>query len=216
MTPGPTAERRPYRSTLRHAQAAETRARILTSAATEFARRGYAGTSIPAIAAAAGVSPETVKLQGAKHELLLAAFELVFAGREGDGPIAADADMQETIRDVPDERFANFFAQTVAQFSARGAGLWAAFSAAAQSDDAVAAVHRDLLARRLEDHARIVDLFRERGLVTSTRSRTELAATLAHIASPEGYLLLVQGYGWSAEDYREWLSTATLATLAGA
>lgn len=215
MTPPPTDARRPYRSTLRSTQAAETRARVLTAAAAEFARRGYAGTSIPAIAAAAGVSPETVKLQGAKHELLLAAFELVFAGREGAGPIADDAAMQEALATIPDDGLASFFARTVAEFSARGAGLWAAFSSAARSDDAVAAVHRELLARRLEDHARVVDLFRDRGLVTSTRSRTELAAALAHLASPEGYLLLVEDYGWSVERYRAWLAGAARALLVG-
>ena len=50
--------KRPYRSDLRATQAAETRVRVLTAAAAEFSRRGYAGTSIPAIATAAGVSPE--------------------------------------------------------------------------------------------------------------------------------------------------------------
>lgn len=68
--------KRPYRSDLRASQAAQTRVRVLTAAAAEFARRGYGGTSIPSIATAAGVSPETVKMQGSKHELLLAAFEL--------------------------------------------------------------------------------------------------------------------------------------------
>jgi len=206
--------RRPYRSALRSAQAAETRVRVLTAAAVEFAARGYAGTSIPAIAAAAGVSPETVKLQGAKHELLLAAFELTFAGREGDDPIADDAAIQEVLATIPDDGLAAFFADTVAEFSARGAGLWAAFCAAARSDDAVAAAHRDLLDRRLEDHARIVDLFRTRGLVGSTRPRGELAAALAHLGSPEGYLLLVEDYGWSPARYREWLARATLDALA--
>lgn len=205
--------RRPYRSALRSAQAAETRARILAAAAAEFSRRGFAGTSIPAIAAAAGVSPETVKLQGAKHELLLASFELTFSGREGSEPIVDDAAMRGVLATIPAEGLPAFFAQTVAEFSARGAGLWAAFSAAARSDDAVAAVYRDLIARRLEDHARIVDLFRERGLVGSPRPRDELAAALAHVASPEGYLLLVEDYGWSLDRYRDWLADAVVRTV---
>jgi AcrR family transcriptional regulator len=206
--------RRPYRSDLRAAQAAETRVRILTAAAGEFSRRGYGGTSIPAIAASAGVSPETVKLQGAKHELLLAAFELAFAGREGDAPIAEDAHVQAALAELPIGETAAFFAQTAAEFSARGAGLWSAFSSAARSDDAVAEVHRELLARRLEDHALVVDLFAARGLVTSTAPRAELAAVLAHLASPEGYQLLVEDYGWSLDRYRDWLAAAALAAVA--
>jgi AcrR family transcriptional regulator len=189
--------KRPYRSDLRATQAAETRVRVLTAAAAEFSRRGYAGTSIPTIAAAAGVSPETVKLQGAKHELLLAAFELTFAGREGDAPIAQDADIQAAIAKLTPTELPGFFAATATSFNERGAGLWAAFSSAARSDEAVAAVHRDLLARRLEDHALAVDLL-------------ELAAALAHLASPEGYLLLVEDWGWSIDRYRAWVAETTL------
>ena len=206
--------RRAYRSDLRAAQAAETRERVLTAAAREFAARGYAGTSIPVIAAAAGVSSETVKANGAKHELLLAAFELTFAGREGSGPIADDADVQAAIASIPPEQYAEFFASTVVELSSRGARLWAAFSAAARSDENVAVVHRELLARRLEDHGRVVDLLRERGLVTSDAPRDELAAILAHLASPEGYLLLVDGYGWNEQRYRSWLADAVRRAVA--
>jgi AcrR family transcriptional regulator len=202
--------KRPYRSDLRATQAAETRVRVLTAAAVEFSRRGYAGTSIPTIAAAAGVSPETVKLQGAKHELLLAAFELTFAGREGDAPIAQDADIQAAIANLTPTELPGFFAATATSFNERGAGLWAAFSSAARSDEAVAAVHRDLLARRLEDHALAVDLLAAHGLVTSTAPRLELAAALAHLASPEGYLLLVEDWGWSIDRYRAWVAETTL------
>lgn len=209
--------RRPYRSTLRTEQAAGTRARILAAAAAEFARRGYAATSIPAIASAAGVSPETVKLQGAKHELLLAAFELTFAGREGDAPIADDADMQEALGDLATPAATvEFFADTVATFSARGAALWRAFTGAAQADDAVAAVYRDLMARRLADHRRVVELLDERGIVGTDTPHEVLAAELAHLASPEGYLLLVEDYGWSPEHYRRWLADAVLRAVAAA
>lgn len=205
--------RRPYRSHLRAAQATETRRRVLRAAAAEFARRGYAGTSIPAIAATAGVSPETVKLQGAKHELLLAAFEHTFAGREGDAAIANDPDIQEDVARLSPQELPGYFAATVTGFSARGAGLWAAFTAAARADESVAAVHRDLMERRLEDHRRVVDLLAEHGLVTSAAPRDELAAVLAHLASPEGYLLLVEDYGWSAERYRDWLADAVVRAV---
>jgi AcrR family transcriptional regulator len=52
--------RRRYRSPLREAQAAATRARILDAALEEFVARGYPGTSVAAIARTAGVSPETI------------------------------------------------------------------------------------------------------------------------------------------------------------
>jgi AcrR family transcriptional regulator len=52
--------KRPYRSPLRASQAEATRARILEAGLTLFATRGYPGTSVTAIARAAGVSPETI------------------------------------------------------------------------------------------------------------------------------------------------------------
>src|SRR5262245_26084593 len=52
--------KRRYRSPLREAQAAATRARILDAALQELSAGGYAATSVAAIAKAAGVSPETI------------------------------------------------------------------------------------------------------------------------------------------------------------
>jgi AcrR family transcriptional regulator len=52
--------KRRYRSPLREAQAAATRARILHAALDEFVAGGYPGTSVAAIARAAGVSAETI------------------------------------------------------------------------------------------------------------------------------------------------------------
>lgn len=121
--------------------------------------------------------------------------------------------MQAALAQIPGDGLAAYFAETASKFNARGSGLWSAFSAAARSDAAVAAVHRDLLARRLADHALVVDLFAARGLVASSAPRSELAAVLAHLSSPEGYQLLVEGYGWTVERYREWLASATLAAL---
>jgi AcrR family transcriptional regulator len=55
-----TIVKRPYRSPLRAAQAEATRQRILDAGLALFAERGYPATSITQIAAAAGVSPETI------------------------------------------------------------------------------------------------------------------------------------------------------------
>ena len=49
-----TANKRSYRSPRREAQAQETRALILASARALFTSRGYAGTTIEAVAAEAG------------------------------------------------------------------------------------------------------------------------------------------------------------------
>lgn len=64
---------RPYRSAVRKQQSAETRARIVEAARRCFLTDGYAGTSVTAIARAAGVSSQTVHTHfGAKAGLAAA------------------------------------------------------------------------------------------------------------------------------------------------
>src|SRR6266446_383888 len=68
-------QRRRYDSTLRQEQARQTRARILDAAQKLFAERGYANTSMEAIARAAGVATDTVYASfqskpGLLHKLL--------------------------------------------------------------------------------------------------------------------------------------------------
>src|SRR3954454_13535815 len=62
VNPTPPGPRRPDRSAKREAAALQTRARIRDAAETLFLRDGYAGTSMKAIAAQAGVSEKTMYL----------------------------------------------------------------------------------------------------------------------------------------------------------
>ncbi len=68
---------RRYRSELRRQQAEQTRERIVAAAAELFAAEGYARTTLAKIAAAAGVSTETVQTHGPKAALMVAAVEYV-------------------------------------------------------------------------------------------------------------------------------------------
>src|SRR5260370_35424863 len=73
--PNVKGQRRRYDSTLRQEQARQTRARILDAAQKLFAERGYANTSMEAIARAAGVATDTVYASfqskpGLLHKLL--------------------------------------------------------------------------------------------------------------------------------------------------
>ena len=75
---------RTYRSELRQQQAEQTRSRVVAAAAELFANDGYARTTLAKIAAAAGVSTETVQGQGPKAALLIAAAEFVGVGVSGE------------------------------------------------------------------------------------------------------------------------------------
>ena len=63
--------RRRYNSPLRAEQADGTRRRVLAAARELFLARGYAGTTVAAVAQAAGVSPDTIYVSlGGKQGLL--------------------------------------------------------------------------------------------------------------------------------------------------
>src|SRR5438552_1209252 len=66
-------EKRPYHSRVRQRQAEDTHRRILTAARSLFASRGYAATTLEAIAEIADVSPKTLgAVFGSKRALLAA------------------------------------------------------------------------------------------------------------------------------------------------
>ena len=84
----PEPERAPGRG--RRRGAPDTRAEILASARTLFAERGFAGTSVRAIAASAGVDPALVHhYYGSKDDLFLAALQIPVDPRELLAPVVA-------------------------------------------------------------------------------------------------------------------------------
>ena len=92
---------RAYHSPLRAAQAEQTRRRVLEAARRLFQRRGYAGTTVAAVADAAGVSPETIYLSlGGKRGLLEGVMEIT-------GPhesAATDETWWQMVADLPSAR----------------------------------------------------------------------------------------------------------------
>lgn len=78
-------ERRPYDSSRRQAQAAETRTAIVSAARDLFIAEGYGRTTIADIARAAGVSVETIYAAfGNKVTLLHRAWDLTVGGDDQD------------------------------------------------------------------------------------------------------------------------------------
>jgi AcrR family transcriptional regulator len=193
-----------YRSPLRDAQAAQTRARILDAAGEVFGRLGFAGASLARIAEHAGVSVETVKLVGTKGALLLAAFDRAFSGREMTGPISASEEGTQMLQ-APDQELVPRLVDFIAGANARVADLWPRVLEAAAGDADVAARLAQLQASRAEDMSQAVHHLRARGLCRSPRPDGELADVLSYLLAPEGYVRLVRECGWPPEDYRSWV-----------
>lgn len=196
-----------YVSPLRAAQAAATRRRILEAAASAFSSSGYAGASLAQIAEAAGVSVETVKQNGPKSALLLACFDLAFAGEEGDGPLYQREGLAE-LRAKPRAELLPGLIAFIATANSHVVRLWPRLVEASMMDADVAARLDALQQSRRVDMLGAITVLRDAGLCVSTAPDEDLAAQLSFLLSPEGYAQLVLESGWSTAQYQRWLATA--------
>ena len=97
-----TVKRRAYDSSSRKEAAKATRQSIFDAARRLFLERGYAGTTMPAIAQAAGVALDTVYATvGKKPTLFRLLIETAISGRDEAVP-AEERDYVRAIRAEPD------------------------------------------------------------------------------------------------------------------
>lgn len=206
---------RAYSSPLRAAQAAETRRRILEVAGELFAEDGYAATSLARLADAAGVSLETVKANGPKSALILAAFDQAFTGEVGDAgaaPIHA-RELGAQLLDNPADQLLRVFIDFVSGANERISRLWIALLDASMGDPAVAVGLESLQERRRSDFRAAIAVFRGRGLARREADDEQLAAALQFLVSPSSYVQLVLDSGWSMQQYRDWLVDTVERTI---
>src|SRR5438270_11397071 len=96
--------RRPYDSSRRQEQAQQNRWAVLQAAHHMFVERGFAATTMPAVASTAGVSVQTVyKAFGNKPRLAKAVFDTAIAGDDQPLPLLQRASL-DRVRNEHDPR----------------------------------------------------------------------------------------------------------------
>jgi AcrR family transcriptional regulator len=202
--------RRAYRSERRREQAASTRERVLASAARLFTERGFDGAAIAAIAADAGVSPETVYATFRNKRTLLG--ELVRrAVRGGDeAPVPAQAGPMALAAVTDRHEQLRLFARDIVLRLERVGPLLEVLATAARTDAELAALLERIHAERRANLGTFIDALTANGALRAERD--EALDTVWAIASPELHRLLTGTRGWTREQYCEWLA-ATLAAL---
>ena len=195
---------RSYRSTLRQQQAEATRARIFGAAAELFAREGYARTTLAKIAAAAGVSAETVQGQGPKAALLIAAIEYAGFGVVGEENVL-NLDVGRRLLTIDDlDEALDYVAETATDIHQRTAPLAPALFGGADADDELERYLDRLLASiKLQMH-RILDVLRDRGWLRTDVPFDELVETAVVVCGVETYLRITHRDGQSVDTYRRW------------
>jgi AcrR family transcriptional regulator len=204
---------RNYRSQLRQQQAEQTRSRVIAAAAELFAADGYARTTLAKIAAAAGVSVETVQGQGPKAALLIAAAELAGVGASGEEDILnLEIGRQLIASDDPSQAL-DFIATAVADIHKASAKLAPALFVGANSDPELDRYLSEFIAGINRQIRRVLDVFRDRGWLRGDVPFDELVETAAVLCSVENYLRMTHRDGWSIEAYRGWCRRMLAETI---
>lgn len=201
------------------ASRAETRRRLVVAAGELFAERGYAGSTVTAIAERAGVSLQTLYLAwGSKRQLLRAFMELRLSGSPSgvtdrtwadvarvrlQDSLPADADPQTYLRAV-----ASFFRAT-AEHAALG---WQLYRDAAAVDPEVREDQREFSRRRRATVAGVLDGLSSHALRIGM-SRDDAIDTVMVIAGPESYDLLVVQTGYDLDQFEVWIARTLIAAL---
>jgi AcrR family transcriptional regulator len=196
--------RRRYRSERRREQAEQTRARLLDAAARLFDERGYESATIAAIAAEAGVSPETVYARFDNKRGLLG--ELIERAVRGDdpAPVPDQAGVRAVTAATDRHEQLKLFAADVVLRLERVGPLVAVVDEGRGAPE-LAALYDRLHADRRRNLARLVAAL---GVESDAAVETVWA-----LASPELHRLLTRTGGWTRERYCEWLSESLAALL---
>lgn len=196
---------RSYHSELREQQALATRRRVLEAAAELFAADGYARTTMAKIAAAAGVSAETVQGMGPKAALMIAATEDAAFGVTGDRSIL-DMEFGRTLQGIDDvDAAVEYLAAGQTEIHQRTAKLALALIAGAGADPVLDRYLSELTAGIGRQLRRVVDVFRDRGWVRTDIPYDEVVETAVVLAGVETFLRFTHRDGHSVDAFRGWL-----------
>lgn len=203
----PPPPKRRYDASRRRQAAAETRRAIIAAARDLFLTRGYVATTMPAIAAAAGVALDTVYAAvGPKPVLFRHLIELAISGEDWPVP-AEERDYVRAIQVEPDpRRKLARYAQAVRAIQPRLAPLFRVLREAARSEPELAALWTEIAQRRARNMRLFVaDVAAAGGLRTGV-TVDEAADFVWATNAPEFYLLLVEERGWDPARFERWLT----------
>ena len=207
---------RVYRSSKREAQARLTRRRVLEAATTVFLKRGFAGSTMHAIASQAGVSVPTVELLfGTKGRLLKAAIDVAIAGDDEPVPVLDRSWTETAATAATTDDFLDIVASTITSAQQRSAGLVRALFEAASTDTELTELAEQMTAARATTAGWIVDELTRKTPLGADRTRQEAIDTVWILMDPAVFDLLTRQRHWTVRHYRRWLGTSVARLLIG-
>jgi AcrR family transcriptional regulator len=207
-------KKREYDSSSRKMAASVTRQTIVEAARETFLEKGYAATTMPAIAQAAGVALDTVYATvGKKPALFRLLIETAVSGSDG----ALPPEEREYVRAIRAETDAvkklQIYAAALRRIQQQLAPLFRVLQGAAPLDPELGALWQSISERRAANMRVFAADIAATGRLRPTLSVEKTADIIWSLNSPELYLLLVEDRGWSPEEFENWQADAWVRLL---
>ena len=208
---------RPVKADRRTQRREETASRLVEAATALFIEKGYATTTLTAVAERADIAPRTLYLHfPTKADLLLRCVAVAIAGDTepialADRPEMTDAMSAPTL----DERLDRMASLTASLMERTGPLLDVAFQAT-PSEPAIAAAAAAGRAETRRTHREFWHRIHADGLLPSRVDLEWLTETATIVSHAETYLLIDKTTGWDTDTYRRWLATTWRRLAAGA
>jgi AcrR family transcriptional regulator len=188
-------------------QAEATRSAIVEAARGLFLSRGYSGTTIEAIAAAANVASITVYATfGGKRGILDRVIATALVGDEDAVPLLEREGPQAVVRDTDQRRQVTQFATGIAAIMERVSPIFEVMRNAAPSEPEVAQLLETLLRERMHGMRLVVEAIARNGPLLEGVSVETATQTTWALSSPDLHRLLTVRLRWNSEQYGEWLA----------
>ncbi len=205
---------RRYDSTHRQKGAQETSRLILNAARQLFLERGYAATTMPAIAKQASVAVDTIYAScGRKPEILRTLLELAISGED----VPVDALHRDYVREMqaePDARRKLIrYAHAITEIQGRLAPLVRVLKEAANTDSVLAELWSTISQRRAANMRLLMADLETTGRLRKDVTPDEAADVIWATNSPEFYMLMVEELGWATERFERWLGQSWIRLL---
>jgi AcrR family transcriptional regulator len=174
-----------------------------------FLEHGYAGATIPLIAAEAGVALQTVyRAAPGKAGLLEAAVLAAVAGGSdrSDVPVEQRPAIRAVIDEPDPRRKLALYAHTQPGIWSRVGSLMRVLEAAADSEPALVRFRDAQDAQRLDGLRRLGELIEAGGALKPGLSPQRAADIIWTLGSRATFDALVGARGWSHGDYERWLA----------
>ncbi|MDP8967797.1 MAG: TetR/AcrR family transcriptional regulator [Actinomycetota bacterium] len=210
----PVKSTRRYDSPRRRAQAAATRRDILAAAQQLFEQRGYASTTMDAIAAKAGVALKTVYVAfETKSGLLRALWNHLLRGGNDQVPVAQQPWYREIVEESDPERQLRLAARNACRVKLRIAAVLEVIRSAAPIDPDIDALWRRIQTEFHANQRVIVESLNDKNALVpelDVDRATDILWTLNH---PNLWQLLVEERGWTPEQFEQWFADTACSQL---